>query len=71
MVTILQKRYVRHIRADQILTWSAGFKATIEAGQRVALNKYLNFAEAVYLPSVLDRIRTEARRDQAEGSGKY
>jgi predicted DNA-binding WGR domain protein/DNA polymerase III delta prime subunit len=57
---------VRHIRVDQILTWSAGFKATIAAGQRVSLNKYLNFAEAVYLPSVLDRIRTEARRDQAE-----
>jgi predicted DNA-binding WGR domain protein len=57
---------VRHIRADQILTWSAGFKAAIAAGRRVSLNTYLNFAEAVYLPSVLDRIRTEARRDQAE-----
>ncbi len=32
----------------------------------MSLSKYLNFAEAIYLPSVLDRIIVEARRDEAE-----
>ncbi|HEV3340058.1 MAG TPA: hypothetical protein VG125_06865, partial [Pirellulales bacterium] len=57
---------VRNIRPDQILTWGESFARDIVAGEAVSLNKYLNFAEAIYLPGVLDSIRLEARRDQTE-----
>ncbi|HVA50346.1 MAG TPA: DUF4011 domain-containing protein, partial [Pirellulales bacterium] len=57
---------VRTIRPDQILTWGDAFARGIVEGEAVSLNKYLNFAEAIYLPSVLDAIRLEARRDQTE-----
>ena len=57
---------VRSIRSDQVLTWGESFEREITAGDGVSLNKYLNFAEAVYLPSALDQIRLEARRDQTE-----
>lgn len=57
---------VRNIRPDQILTWGDAFARGIVAGEAVSLNKYLNFAEAIYLPGVLDGIRLEARRDQTE-----
>ena len=57
---------VRSIRPNQILTWGHAFEKDILASRPVALNKYLNFNEALYLPTVLDRIRNESRRDQAE-----
>ncbi|HEX7377201.1 MAG TPA: AAA domain-containing protein [Pirellulales bacterium] len=57
---------VRHIRPDQILVWNDEFARGISSGEAVSLNKYLNFSEAIYLPSVLDGIRLEARRDQTE-----
>lgn len=57
---------VRTIRPDQILTWSDTFARDVVAGDAVSLNKHLNFAEALYLPSALDAIRLEARRDQTE-----
>ena len=40
--------------------------AALTGGEPISLNKYLNFAEALYLPSLLDRIMAESRRDQAE-----
>ncbi|MCO6453960.1 MAG: DUF4011 domain-containing protein, partial [Pirellulaceae bacterium] len=57
---------VQSVRADQILTWSDEFAGRLLRGKPVSLNKYLNFQEALYLPSVLDRIRGDARRDAAE-----
>jgi predicted DNA-binding WGR domain protein len=57
---------VQHIRPEQILTWSGDFARTISAGEPVSLNRHLDFAEQLYLPSVLDRIRADARRDAAE-----
>lgn len=57
---------VRSIRPDQILTWNRKVHEDIAAGTSIALNGYLNFREAVYLPGVLDRIRTEAERDRNE-----
>ncbi|MDP7014885.1 MAG: DUF4011 domain-containing protein, partial [Pirellulaceae bacterium] len=56
----------KNVREDQLLTWNAKFSKACVAGQSISLHKYLNFQEALYLPMVLDRIRTEARRDQAE-----
>lgn len=42
------------------------FAGAISRGDPVSLNHYLNFTEQVYLPSLLDRIRSEAVRDAAE-----
>jgi predicted DNA-binding WGR domain protein len=57
---------VQHIRPDQVLTWTGDFAKMVSAGEPVSLNRYLNFAEQLYLPSVLDRVRSEAIRDAAE-----
>ncbi len=57
---------IKNIRPDQILVWNDAFHETVRGGGPISLNKYLNFSEAIYLPSVLDRILAEARRDRAE-----
>ena len=57
---------ITSIRPDQILVWNDSLHAALTGGEPISLNKYLNFAEALYLPSMLDRIMAESRRDQAE-----
>ena len=57
---------VRHLRPEQILTWSGEFARALSAGKPVSLSRYLDFAEQLYLPCVLDRLRTDAQRDAAE-----
>ncbi|MBI3408998.1 MAG: WGR domain-containing protein [Planctomycetes bacterium] len=57
---------VESIRPEQVLTWNNDFQQTVAAGKPIPLNKYLRFEEAIYLPSLLDQIRNEARRDQTE-----
>ncbi len=57
---------IKNIRPDQILVWNKPLATAVCSGKPVSLNKHLNFAEALYLPSVLDRIIAEARRDRAE-----
>ena len=57
---------VRNIRPDQILTWNKSFQQDLVTKGPLTLNKYLNFAEALYLPGVLDKIRAEASRDEKE-----
>jgi len=57
---------VQQIRPEQILTWSGGFADAISSGDPVSLGGHLDFTEQLYLPSVLDRVRTDAARDTAE-----
>ena len=57
---------ITHIRPDQILVWNGGLHAALTGGAPISLNKHLNFAEALYLPGMLDRIMAESKRDQAE-----
>ena len=57
---------VKNIRPDSVLVWNDNVQREFMTGKPVSLNKFLNFAEAIYLPSVLDRTIAEARRDQAE-----
>lgn len=57
---------VQSIRPDQILIWNTDLQEAIVANKPLSLNKHLRFEEAIYLPSLLDQIRNEARRDQAE-----
>ena len=57
---------VTNIRESQVLTWSGSFSNSIAKQKPVQLNTTLNFREAVYLPGALDRLRSEARRDENE-----
>ena len=57
---------IKNVRPDQILTWNGGLQKAIANCTPISLNKYLNFSEALYLPSVLNHIIADARRDQAE-----
>jgi hypothetical protein len=57
---------IRNIRDDQVLVWNEGMRQQLVASRPVSLNKHLNFNEALYLPSLLDRIIGEARRDKNE-----
>lgn len=57
---------IQNIRPDQILIWNQNLHQAVAEGTSISLNKYLNFAEALYLPGVLDRIMADTRRDQAE-----
>lgn len=56
----------KNIRPEQLLTWNKRFAAEAIRGKPIPLEKYLKFEEAIYLPMVLDRIRSESRKDQAE-----
>jgi predicted DNA-binding WGR domain protein len=57
---------IRNIREDQVLIWNERLRAQVVAGQPISLNKHLNFNEALYLPSLLERIISDARRDKNE-----
>ncbi|MCA9107242.1 MAG: hypothetical protein KDA83_17630, partial [Planctomycetales bacterium] len=54
------------IPADRIWVWNSELRREISKGQKISLGKHLNFTEAVYLPTLLDRVRLEARRDLTE-----
>ncbi len=55
-----------NIRDDQILVSDDRLLKPIAGGDRISLNKYLNFEEALYLPGQLTRIYRQSRRDLAE-----
>jgi predicted DNA-binding WGR domain protein len=57
---------IRNIREEQILTWGPRLHRQLADGEPLSLNKHLNFNEALYLPSQLERILADARRDQRE-----
>jgi len=57
---------VHAIRLEQLATWRGELAETVSAGKPVSLNRHLNFAEQLYLPSLLDRIRLDAQRDAVE-----
>jgi hypothetical protein len=57
---------IQNIRPDQIFVWNGDRQAEFAAGKSISLNRFLNFTEALYLPSMLDRILAEANRDRAE-----
>jgi predicted DNA-binding WGR domain protein len=57
---------VESIRSEQICAWSDGLSKSLLPGGAVALNTCLRFEEHPYLPSALDRIIQETRRDRAD-----
>ena len=57
---------IENVRADQLVTWNKSFAEKILRCEPLSLNQFLNFTEAVYLPHILQRTITDARRDEAE-----
>jgi len=57
---------VRHIRLDQLFVWHSDLADTLTRGAAISLGKYLRFEDAPYIPGVLDKIISEARRDRNE-----
>lgn len=57
---------IKNIRPDQIFVWNDDRQKEFSAGKGISLNRILNFSEALYLPSFLDRIIADTRRDRAE-----
>jgi predicted DNA-binding WGR domain protein len=56
----------RNIKLEQLFVWHDELAATITEGAPMSLGKYLRFEDAPYIPGVLDKIISEARRDRAE-----
>lgn len=56
----------RNIKLEQLFVWHKELAATVTEGAPMSLGKYLRFEDAPYIPGVLDKIVSEARRDRAE-----
>jgi superfamily I DNA and/or RNA helicase/predicted DNA-binding WGR domain protein len=56
----------RNIQLEQLFVWHAQLAETVIQGAPMSLGKYLRFEDAPYIPGVLDKIISEARRDRAE-----
>jgi predicted DNA-binding WGR domain protein len=54
------------IRPDLLFTWNEDISAKVTGMKEITLNKYLRFEDHLYLPSSLDKIRVESRRDVQE-----
>lgn len=57
---------VRSIRPEQIFSWHAEVERQLADGVPIPLARYLRFEDAPYVPSVLDKLISDARRDAAE-----
>jgi predicted DNA-binding WGR domain protein len=56
----------RNIKLEQLFVWHKDMAATVAEGAPMSLGTYLRFEDAPYIPGVLDKIISEARRDRAE-----
>jgi predicted DNA-binding WGR domain protein len=56
----------RNIKLEQLFVWHPELAAAITEGGPISLGKYLRFEDAPYIPGVLDKIISEAKRDRAE-----
>jgi predicted DNA-binding WGR domain protein len=54
------------IRKDQLCTWGGSFADAMLLGKYQALGRWLRFEDQPYLPSVIDKLLTQSRRDKAE-----
>ena len=57
---------VTKIRTEQLFTADERLQKMIVSEKPFSLNRHLNFSEALYVPVILDRIRKDVRRDEAE-----
>jgi predicted DNA-binding WGR domain protein len=56
----------RNIKLEQLFVWHPELAATVAEGAPMSLGKYLRFEDAPYIPGVLDKIISEARRNRAD-----
>jgi superfamily I DNA and/or RNA helicase/predicted DNA-binding WGR domain protein len=56
----------RNIKLEQLFVWHSQLAAAVTDGAPMSLGNYLRFEESPYIPGVLDKIISEARRDRAE-----
>ncbi len=56
----------RNIKLEQLFVWHSRIADSVTQGTAISLGKYLRFEDAPYIPAVLDKIMSEARRDRAE-----
>jgi predicted DNA-binding WGR domain protein len=54
------------IRKDQLCTWGNHFEKSILSAEVQPLGQWLRFEDQSYLPSALDRLISQSRRDKAE-----
>ena len=57
---------VESIQPEHICTWGGPFAAELTAGKAVDLQRWLRFDDQPFLPSALDKLIQETRRDRAE-----
>ncbi|MEL7728511.1 AAA domain-containing protein [Citromicrobium bathyomarinum] len=57
---------VESIRRDQLCTWNDRFAKDVLSTKAQPLGRWLRFEDQTYLPSSLDRILQQSRRDRAE-----
>ena len=58
--------HVDNIKEDQLLVWNDTLQKQITKGKPIRLNQRINFNEALYASSVLERLMADARRDKNE-----
>ena len=58
--------HYQSIRPELLFTWNSDVAAKVKGMKEIVLNKYLRFEDHLYLPSSLDKIRTEAKFDIQE-----
>ncbi|MBK7884818.1 MAG: WGR domain-containing protein [Chitinophagaceae bacterium] len=58
--------HYQSIRSELLFTWNEEISSKVSGMKDIVLNKYLRFEDHLYLPSSLDKIKSEARRDVQE-----
>lgn len=53
----------RNIDPNSLFIWNNDISAKIKNGKQIALSKYLKTEDNPYIPSILDKIRSESTRD--------
>lgn len=54
------------IRPESLLIWNETLHQAVRKGEVISLNKYSDFAQHIYLPSQIERLLLDVKRDQAE-----
>src|SRR5690606_23608110 len=57
---------IANVRLDQLFIWQGDLAAQLIEGKTLNLGKWLRFEDHQYLPSALDKLIADARRDRAE-----
>lgn len=53
----------RNVDPNSLFYWNAEISSKVKSGKSISLSKYLKFEDNTYIPSVLDKIRSESSRD--------